>query len=165
MEGDDQVKIRILEEHENFTKKGYSAIVGLRDVRPKFAYTEIAKLESSLPKYIKTSLTPVTFILAVMEIEAWFLAETTHFARVDPAISVKAIKATLGFDPENDDLEQRHEPTSDLQNCYEIAGKSYSKGCVENTISTLDFARIYLELVVRFRYLGKLVQSIDNFLT
>ena len=41
----------------------------------------------------------MTFILAIMEIEGWFLAETTHYGRIDPAITVAAIKETLKFDP------------------------------------------------------------------
>jgi hypothetical protein len=49
--GDSQVKTRILEEHENLTKNGYSRVIGIRDVRPTFSYGEIARLESSLPKY------------------------------------------------------------------------------------------------------------------
>ena len=105
--GDEPVKARILEEHSNLTNKGYSAILGLRNVRPRFTHAEIPKLEADLPKYIKTSLIPVTFILAVMEIEAWFLAETTHYCRIDPAITLEAIRTGLGFDPETDDLEQR----------------------------------------------------------
>jgi hypothetical protein len=163
--GDDQVKTRILEEHENLTNKGYSTIIGLRDVRPKFAHNEIARLESNLPKYIKTSLIPVEFILAIMEIEAWFLAEATHFPRIDPAITAAAIKAILGFDPENDDLERRLEPAADLRNCYAIGGKTYSKGRAEDTINALDFARVYLDLIARFQYLGKLVKIVDNFLS
>ena len=34
--GDSLVKTRILEEHENLTRKGYSRIIGIRDVRPAF---------------------------------------------------------------------------------------------------------------------------------
>jgi hypothetical protein len=64
--------------------------------------------------FIRTSLIPVDFVLAVMEIEAWFLAETTHYARIDPAITMAAIKSTLGFDPENDDLQRRPSPAEDL---------------------------------------------------
>src|SRR5882672_6938856 len=33
--GDDLVKTRIIEEHQNLTNKGYAKIIGLRDVRPK----------------------------------------------------------------------------------------------------------------------------------
>src|SRR4051812_48288355 len=36
--GDESVKTRITEEHENLTRSGYSRIIGLRDVRPKFTY-------------------------------------------------------------------------------------------------------------------------------
>ncbi|MGP0068819.1 MAG: hypothetical protein ACLQGP_35120 [Isosphaeraceae bacterium] len=162
--GDDQVKTRIIEEHENLTKKGYSRIIGLRDVRPKFAYAQIPRLELNLPKYIKTTLIPVDFILAVMEVEAWFLAEATHFAKIHPAITVAAIKASLGFDPENDDMEQRLEPAADLHNCYAIGGKVYSKGRAEETVHALDFAVIYLDSVAKFKYLKRLVQIIDEFL-
>ena len=105
--GDDSaVKSRIIEEHENLTKSGYSKIIGMRDLRPDFTILDIAKLEMNLPKYIKTSLCPVVFVLSVMEIEAWFLAEVKHFHTIHPAITVAAIKSKLGFDPENDDLEQ-----------------------------------------------------------
>ena len=64
--GDESVKTRIMEEHENLTRSGYSRIIGLRDVRPKFTYAEIPRLEMNLPKYIRTSLAPVTFILAII---------------------------------------------------------------------------------------------------
>lgn len=42
-----------------------------------------------------------------MEIEAWFLAETAHFPKIDPSITVEEIKKTLLFDPENDDMSLR----------------------------------------------------------
>ena len=103
--GDEQVKSRIIEEHRALTNKGYSKIIGIRDVRPNFTYAEIPKLEASLPKYIKTSLCPVRFILQIMEIEAWFLAETTHFSKISPSITLDTIKSALGFDPENEDME------------------------------------------------------------
>lgn len=81
--GDELVKTRIIEEHANLTKKGYSRVIGIRDVRPSFSHYDIPKLEAWLPKYIKTLLAPVTFILSIMEIEAWFLAEATHFPRLN----------------------------------------------------------------------------------
>ncbi len=163
--GDDLVKTRIIEEHQNLTNKGYAKIIGLRDVRPKFTYPEIPRLEANLPKYIKTSLAPVTFILAIMEIEAWFLAETTHFQRIDPSITVAAIKATLGFDPENDDMEQRLTPAEDLNNCYHIGGKAYAKHQAQVTVNALDYLSIYMELQNKFRYLQRLIAAIDAFLS
>lgn len=162
--GDRLVKTRILEEHENLTRSGYVQIIGLRDVRPDFTHAEIPALEKGLPKYIKTSLISVEFILAILEIEAWFLAEVTHYAKIDPAITVAAIKAALLFDPENDDLEQRLAPAEDLNRCYALGGKVYQKGLAKETVDALDYARIYLELGKKFRYLDRLMQSISTFL-
>lgn len=52
--GDDAVKQRILEEHENLSRVGYVKIIGLRDVRPKYSHSEIPRLERGLSLYIKT---------------------------------------------------------------------------------------------------------------
>jgi hypothetical protein len=162
--GDVQVKTRIGEEHETLTKNGYSRIIGLRDVRPKFTYTDITRLEAGLRRYIKTSLIPVDFILAIMEIEAWFLAETTHYQKIDPAITLPAIRATLGFDPENDDMERRANPADDLDRCYRIAGKAYQKSKAHETVEALDYARVYLEFPGRFKYAARLMGHIETFL-
>ena len=121
--GDDLVKSRIMEEHEHLSKSGYSKIIGLRDVRPDFTYAEIPRLEAGLPKFIKTAFIPVEFYLAIMEIEAWFLAEVNHYLRIDAAITVAAIVARLGFNPETDDLEMRIAPADDLAPVMQSAGK------------------------------------------
>jgi hypothetical protein len=163
--GDESVKTRIKEEHENLTKSGYSRIIGLRDVRPDFTYADIPQLETNLPRFINTSWIPVTFILAIMEIEAWFLSEATHFQRIYPCITVAAIIKNLGFDPENDDMEQRSNPAEDLNNCYQIGRRTYSKRQAQVTINVLDYSLIYLEHPARNRYLKQLIAAIDAFLT
>lgn len=163
--GDESVKTRILEEHDNLTKAGYSRLVGIRDVRPTFTYEDIPKLEAYLPKYIKTKLAPVTFILAIMEIEAWFLAEATHFPRIEPSITIAAIKASLGFDPENDNMELRPYPSRDLNSCYAIGGKTYVKHQVNVTVDALDFAFVYTDLRSKIHYLDRLISVIDKFLS
>lgn len=162
--GDEQVKTRIREEHENLTRKGYSRIIGIRDVRPNFTHADIPRLEANLTKYVKTSFIPVQFILSIMEIESWFLAEATHYATIDPSITVEAIKARLGFDPENDDMEQRVAPADDLNNCYAIGGKTYVKHEAKDTVDALDYALIYMELCNKFKYLKRLIASIETFL-
>ena len=163
--GDELVKTRIQEEHDNLTKKGYSRLIGIRDVRPTFTHGDIPKLEAGLPKYIKTSLAPVVFILSIMEIEAWFLAEATHFPRIEPSITVAAISANIGFDPENDDMEQRLCPADDLNACYALGGKAYVKHHAKITVDALDYALIYTELRSKINYLDRLISVIDAFLT
>jgi hypothetical protein len=162
--GDESVKTRIQEEHENLTNKGYSGIIGIRDVRPKFTHQDIPKLEAGLPLHIKTSLVPVVFILSIMEIEAWFLSEATHFSRIDPRITLASIRSNFGFDPENDNMEQRLYPADDLNACYAIGGKAYLKHNAQITINSLDYTVIYIELRNKIKYLDRLISSIDAFL-
>ncbi|MGC1378181.1 MAG: hypothetical protein WA821_18265 [Anaerolineales bacterium] len=161
---DEGVRTRIREDHETLTESGYSRLIGVRDVRPDFTYEDIPRLEANLPLYIKTKWAPVTFILSIMEIEAWFLADSSHFPRIEPSITVAAIKANLGFDPENDDMEQRVFPAKDLDDCYKLGGKSYVKHQAKDTVDALDYEFIYIELRKKINYLDKLISVIDAFL-
>jgi hypothetical protein len=149
-QGDRQVKTRIIEEHKNLTNNGYSGIIGIRDVRPDFSFADIPKLELQLLTYIKTSLIPVEFILGVMEIEAWFLAEASHFPRIATAITVPAIITALGFDPQKEDMQQRPYPSQDLARCYAIGGVTYHKRNAQQTVDALDFSIIYCDFQLNF---------------
>ena len=165
--GDKEVNSRIRDDQASLTGAGHSKILGVRDVRPTFLYADVPTVEAGFRRGVNPSLAPVEFILAVMEIEAWFLAETTHFARIAPAITIEAIKTRLGFDPENDDLEQRPAPSDDLRDCYGIGGKQYGKSeaQVQKTINALDYAQIYIEVRKKFRHLERLIHSIEEFLS
>jgi hypothetical protein len=156
---------RIREEHASLTAKGYEKIVGLRDVFPEFTKEEIPKLRRGMYYGIKKSLAPVKFILSVMEIEAWFLAEHKHFPLVDPAITVAEIRMQLGFDPESDDMSNRLTPRSDLEAAYVIGGKVYEKGNADCTINKLDYEYMYTDLKSRIPDLAELISTIDHFLT
>ena len=160
--GDRQVAARIQQEHEPLTRAGFSKIIGIRDVFPDYLHADIPKLERLLKKYIKTSLIPVEFILPIMELEAWFLAEFNHFAKINSSITTAEIKSKLGFDPEHDDLSLRLTPTEDLNSAYMLGGKSYVKG-VDSTIKALDYPFLYVELTKKIPYLNRLGMSIDDF--
>lgn len=162
--GDSLVPQRIREEHASLTKAGYEKIIGLRDVYPKFTKADIPKLLERMKYAIKTSLAPVQFILSVMEIEAWFLAEHNHFPLVDAAITVEAIRTLLRFDPESDDMSDRPEPTCDMVAAYGIGGKVYEKGAAECTIDKLDYDYVYMVLRDRIPGLAELLDTIDGFL-
>jgi len=163
--GDELVKPRIVEEYDNLARAKYLKIIGMRDVRPKYDHSTMRDLEAKLPKFVKSKPIPVEFVLAVLEVEAWFLAEATHFPKIDPAITVAAIIAALKFDPENDDMEQRLTPTDDMQDCYAMGGKSYEKNLAQDTMDALDFNLIYLELWKKFKHLERLINSLTAFLT
>ena len=103
--GDEAVKSRILEEYDNLARAGHRLVVGVRDVRPRINRAEIPEFRRRLPLKVKTQPIRVVFVLSIMELEAWFLSEYTHFSRLYVPISPAQVRAWLGFDPSTDDME------------------------------------------------------------
>lgn len=163
--GDHQVRTRLQEEHRGLTEAGYEKIICIRDVRPGFSRGEIARLNAGLLRGVDPGLAPVDFILSTMELEAWFLAEFNHYDKIDPAITVEAVSALIGFNPEVDDPSSRDEPAEDLRLCYAIAGKTYEKCEAVRTIDALDYAYIYTDLTARIPEVMRIARHIDEFLT
>jgi hypothetical protein len=159
------VKQRIQEEYDSLSKAGFSKIIGLRDVYPA-SYSDLEKVEKYLPFGIRTSPIQVEQFLGIMEVEAWFLAEYTHFERINPAVTVPAIIAQCGFDPTvTEAIERRPTPAVDIANCYRIGGVQYRKGDAEETIKALDYEHIYFTLKDKIPYLDHLIGCLEQFLT
>lgn len=73
---DEQVKSQIREQYPTLVAGGFSAIIGLRDVFPKTG-PEIQGIIDNLMVGVPTDPILPNIHLALMEIEAWFLAELT----------------------------------------------------------------------------------------
>lgn len=175
--GDQSVKSRIMEEYQSLLAQGYTEIVGLLDLYPR---PNLAKFENelihgtvkrgrqvTLPLPLNTSI-----IVAVNEVEAWFLSECTHFACIDQHLTNSFIISKVGFDPCTDDMTLRFHPAQDLHDIYQLANKAYmdSKGNkprnrVERTVECLDYANIYINLTNKITKLRELISKIDAFLT
>lgn len=163
--GDSTVKSDIVDNYDSLIREGYSSIIGIRDVYP-FARAEIPKLKCGLGLYVKTKPIAPVFILSVMEIEAWFLAEHTHFQRIHRALTVDRIRTALHFDPSRDDMELREHPSEDLHQVYALEGLAYRKreAQTERTVEALNYAEIYLGLISKIHALEELGLEIDKFL-
>jgi hypothetical protein len=107
----------------------------------------------------------VQLVIAIMEIEAWFLGECTHFERIDPAITLPAASARLGFDPSYGNLENRPRPSQDLDEVYSLAGKSYTKdrSTVQITTNALDYNELRTNVSLRLPSLRRLVSYLEHF--
>ena len=106
----------------------------------------------------------VDFILSIMEIEAWFLAEHRHLQAVHSDLTVEVIAAALGFNPATEDMQLRPNPARDLNDCYVLGGKVYDKVSARTTVDALHFASVYVELVDKFPDLKLLCEIIEGFL-
>jgi hypothetical protein len=160
-------------------EKGYIEVIGLRDLYP-IPLIDLAKLEHGLSRQLRqANLIPSSIVIAVREIEDWFLAECNHYTKIDTRLVLDATQiASLGFHPCVDDLTLREEEdenggkrpiaaASDLNSVYQLVGKTYSKSkpTVERTIDCLDYANLYLEVSRKMPKLKELIDKIDNFLT
>ncbi len=162
---DNRVGSDIRDNYEALINLGFSAIIGVRDVYPDFSLADLPNLRTGLCYRLRTKPVSVDFVLGVMEIEAWFLAEYTHFSRIHPRLSVSRIAAIHGFDPSVDDMQLRDHPAIDLHNAYLLEGLAYQKtgGQIQRTVEALDYGDMYLEHKAKFPDFAVFMRVIDQF--
>ena len=127
--GDGNVNGAIYERAESlFTKNGYSHIFGLRDLFPHNK-EEIPLIRSAFSEtfgefgYYKM----LTQIIAIKEIESWFLADYDHFARMNPLLTAEWINSELNIDITRDSVEDYPHPSMVINSIWQLVGRSYKK--------------------------------------
>ncbi|NKK71766.1 hypothetical protein GFM13_15525 [Rhizobium leguminosarum bv. viciae] len=133
----------IREEYESLVAADFTHIIGLRDVRP-IKRNNMARLFESTLKYKPTGTVDPLIVIAVMEIESWFISENSHFTKVDQSLTPGNILANTNIDI-TVNSENFDEPFETLQIIYSSVGETYtkSKDDAQRTISILDM-RQYL---------------------
>jgi hypothetical protein len=162
---DERVKSVILDRYQNLEKASYSMIIGIRDLYPR-SLSEMGAVKQSLRTRLPTRGIPIAIVLAVAEVEAWFIRDHSHFQRVDPCLNPDAIASAVGFDPRNGDVESIPHPSDFLHNIYRMAGKAYKKtrNHVQRTVDNLDYTFLYLQASADVPHLKELLTLIDDFL-
>ena len=152
-------------QYKKLTESGYERIIGLRDIYP-ISIIQKSKLQSELENVLPKGSIPINIVIAVMEVEAWFLAEYNHFLKIDPRLTPEQIQAMFGFNPQTDDMEQRPHPTKDMELIYNYTGKGYNKNekQLNRFASNLDYEFIYMHLINSVPSLGEFVGYIDKFM-
>jgi hypothetical protein len=165
-QNDERVKSVVLEQRTSLERSGYSLILGLRDLYPR-ALSDIAAVKRNIAYRLPTAGIPTHILLAVAEVEAWFLQDYTHYARIDPALDPGTFKGKFGFDPLIDSAEVVPWPSNLLHRIYQSVGKAYrkSRNHVERTVQVLDYAEMYVRFPSRLPHLGELIGHVDAFLT
>lgn len=162
--GDGGVKSRLREEYNHLMTIGYGALIALRDAPNNRA--DLDRFRSQWPKGVPDNPVQVVFVLAIMEIEAWFMAEHTHFQRIHPDLTTDLMFKHLQFDPSDSDLRQRDHPAKDLDAAYQLVGERYQKGrAAQRTIYSLDIDRMYVSTARQESEMQCLMDAIDGFLS
>ena len=106
-------------------------------------------------------------IVAVDEIEAWFLAECLHFECIHSTLTNVFIVNNMELNPCIDDMTLITNPAKTLNDIYKLVGKTYNKkkSQIDRTVKCLDYANLYLNVKDNVLKLNDLISKIDNFLT
>ncbi len=163
---DNRVLSDMRDQYQGLVREGFSLVLGLRDVYPQ-SRDEIPAVRKGIGRFLPKGQVPAHLILAIMEIEAWFIAEHTHFAKLHPGISIENANKAIGADVQTMDVETIDHPAATLDKVYKTVGRAYRKQRkrVSKIVDALDFDRLYLELADRVSALKLLCQHLDWFLS
>lgn len=163
--GDERVKSVILDQRESLINKQYSAVIGLRDLRPKPRH-DYARLCTGMRTRVPTNDLPINFVVAVMEVEAWFIQEWVHYEKIHNTLTADFIKNQIGFDPKTECATNIDQPAEFLDDVYKLVGMRYvkKKNKLSRTVEALDYENIYLNIKDVNPQLGDLINHIDSFL-
>lgn len=136
---DGRVVSAIAERYEGLVEQGYEQIIGMRDLAPSFRRDQLDRLMATANKVLPREPVDPLLVVAVMEVEAWFISEVTHFKRLDQGLTPASILDKIGIDLFAD-AEARDTPARDLAQIYQLVGIEYgkSRSDVERTIQALD---------------------------
>lgn len=171
---DNRVNSDVLEILPNLIPLGFNLIIALKDLRgdkkngvPK-TLTDLPFIEAAEKTLFNSHPIPIVSIIAVMEIETWFIGETNHYVNINSTLTqpfIQSHAAIIGVDPYVDVLENIFQPAETLNNIYRLVGTLYNKkrSKRKRTIGALDMTHLYVNLPNRIVKLRDLVKTLDNF--
>jgi hypothetical protein len=162
---DGRVRSAILDRKVELARAGYNRVIGLRDVFPT-PRANIAELSHRLQQGLDAIGVPARIVLAVMEIEAWFLAEHTHFVKLHPDLTPQKIFEVTGFDTVNDDPQSVDHPAALIEKIYAAVGLRYRKSNddAHRIVANLDFDSLCVAVRERVPSLHSFLEELENFI-
>ena len=160
--GDDRVQSDIRERLDSLRKESFSLVIGIRDVYPEINITK-------LKQYLYYGISGISdilikIILAVNEIEAWFLAEETHYHKISDKITLEIANKIAGIDVSKHNTEIIPHPSDTLKQIYIKGGTTYdkSKWKVQRTVEALNYENLYMSVRNRNKSLNELLTCLDG---
>jgi hypothetical protein len=157
---DSKVKDDIIENLPSLQKNGFSMIIGLRDVYPY----KIADLRKYLFVGLPQGSIPTHIVLAVNEVEGWFLAEENHYFKIDKRLTLTAVNTIAKIDVSKDSTEIIPHPSETLQCIYNTVNVGYTKRKqqVNRVVNALDYVNLYVNVGQRNNSFSELLTHLDS---
>jgi hypothetical protein len=161
---DSRVLSDIRDQYRTLADQGFKNIIGIRDVYPE-PPGDIPTIRADFRTYVPVGRVVPVLILEIMEIEAWFIGEHTHFPKMDPRLTLPAVTAALGYEPSAHDVTSISWPCQDIRTAYSLAGLGYNKSRrhVERTAGVLSYEEVYVTLRPRIADLHSLLVELETF--
>ncbi len=162
--GDSRVASEIRDAYNRLVEQGFRMVIGLRDLYPA-TRRQFRRVCQAVSRTLPRGDADTDIVLAVMEIEAWFLAEDSHFGRFVDGLGLDRIEEQLGIDLRALPVERIRHPSETLDQIYQLAGRRYDKRrrTVRHVIDSLDFRRLYEEVPTEVKSLRRLRRHLDRF--
>ncbi|MCU7944866.1 MAG: hypothetical protein KZQ87_19540 [Candidatus Thiodiazotropha sp. (ex Cardiolucina cf. quadrata)] len=159
--GDITVKQKIKDNEQILSKSGYSRIIGLRDLYP-LTIDNLPRLEEGLRTGIGNYL-PSNIIIAVMEIECWFIQVRNHFLNIDATLTPEYIETNTGFNPQSHDATLIQQPSLLLNAIYNLVGLEYKKKLYQSrtVCDFIDYEELYFETTQSNNKLKQFIDEIE----
>jgi hypothetical protein len=159
---DGKVLSAIEERANKLRNAGYDRILGLYDIYPKPS-DELEEIYELTENRLVSLPLPCKIVIAVREIEAWFIADTEHFRHYHPLLTSAFIQLKIGVDVANLDVEQIPHPVALLGKIYNLVGGTYDKKIKEahRVVAILNCEYLYLEAPASVPALKKFVDELD----
>ena len=159
---DGKVLSAIEERANKLRNAGYDRILGLRDIYPTPS-DELEEIYELTANRLVSMPLPCKLVIAVREIEAWFIADTEHFGHYNPLLTSAFIQQKIGVDVVQQDVEQIPHPAELLRKIYNLVGGTYGKKLKEahRVVNILNYEYLYLEAPDSVPALKKFVDELD----
>jgi len=161
--GEGSIRSMVNHQRNSLYKNNFLRIVSIRDVIP-LSRNQIPKLKMDFPYQMAQKPIPTVFLLCIMETEAWFIAETNHFLKISPILTIDHINDRMGININTVDVESIDTPAVTLNEIYSLAGETYEKtiASISRTINSLDLVSLYFIAPERIPCLQALISEIEN---
>ncbi len=169
---DGRVLTDIRENYAGLCRQNFDKIIGLRDVYPH-AFSDFRKLRRLTNKLLPDGAIKPTLCFAVLEVETWFIAEYTHFLKINPKLTRRFIRQNTGVDPGHPKIEELIGPNSEipispaayLNRVYKFSRRSYSKKRrqVLTLMKFLNFKELISDVPKRAHSFGFFIRQLKDF--
>lgn len=166
---DDKVRSYVDDENiEVFIKKGFQSVYGLRDKYTGSGREVNLNFNISKDKELRDKWgLNIEVVVAVQEVEAWFLSVPEFFTAYDNSLLVRKINSILGYDISTVQIELIKHPAQEINKVLTTVGKKYKKKerDTHKIAHNLNYQTLYLEKSHVIPALGRFCALLDSSLS